>query len=221
MNVYEENGETTAVPLELEPLESAFVVFRTVKDSMDTGMAKRAEMQQSLSGSGSTNYPEPQTITVLSGPWTLTFDPEQRGPSTPVVIDTLFDWSTSEDDAVRYYSGEVVYRTKFDLQEPLPSSLFINLGEVMVMAKVKVNGKEVGGVWTAPYRLDISDAVQTGDNRIEVSVVNTWMNRLIGDCALAPEERPTWSPCNPWNASSPLQKSGLVGPVSIEAIDYK
>jgi hypothetical protein len=105
LNVYEENGETTAVPLELEPLESAFVVFRTVKDSMDTGMAKRAEMQQSLSGSGSTNYPEPQTITVLSGPWTLTFDPEQRGPSTPVVIDTLFDWSTSEDDIIQEKSS--------------------------------------------------------------------------------------------------------------------
>ena len=219
LNVYEENGETTAVPLELEPLESAFVVFKTVKDATDT--ARHAEMAEATGGSGSTNYPEPQTVAVLSGPWTLTFDSEQRGPATPVVTGTLFDWSTSEDDAVRYYSGKVIYQTEFDLPEPAASSLFINLGDVMVMAKVKVNGKEVGGVWTAPYRLDISDAVQTGNNRIEVSVVNTWMNRLIGDCALAPEECPTWSPCNPWNVSSPLQKSGLLGPVSIEAIDYK
>ena len=221
LNVYEENGETTAVPLELEPLESAFVVFKTVKDATDTATATHAEMAEATGGSGSTNYPEPQTVAVLSGPWTLTFDSAQRGPATPVVTGTLFDWSTSEDDAVRYYSGKVIYQTEFDLPEPAASSLFINLGDVMVMAKVKVNGKEVGGVWTAPYRLDISDAVQTGNNRIEVSVVNTWMNRLIGDCALAPEERPTWSPCNPWNVSSPLQKSGLLGPVSIEAIDYK
>lgn len=219
LNVYEENGETTAVPLKLEPLESAFVVFKTVKDATDT--ARHAEMAEATGGSGSTNYPEPQTVAVLSGPWTLTFDSAQRGPATPVVTGTLFDWSTSEDDAVRYYSGKVIYQTEFDLPEPAASSLFINLGDVMVMAKVKVNGKEVGGVWTAPYRLDISDAVQTGNNRIEVSVVNTWMNRLIGDCALAPEECPTWSPCNPWNVSSPLQKSGLLGPVSIEAIDYK
>ncbi|WP_288871455.1 glycosyl hydrolase, partial [uncultured Bacteroides sp.] len=221
LNVYEENGETTAVPLELEPLESAFVVFKTVKDATDTATATHAEMAEATGGSGSTNYPEPQTVAVLSGPWTLTFDSAQRGPATPVVTGTLFDWSTSEDDAVRYYSGKVIYQTEFDLPEPAASSLFINLGDVMVMAKVKVNGKEVGGVWTAPYRLDISDAVQTGNNRIEVSVVNTWMNRLIGDSALAPEERPTWSPCNPWNVSSPLQKSGLLGPVSIEAIDYK
>ena len=221
LNVYEENGETTAVPLELEPLESAFVVFKTVKDATDMATATHAEMAEATGGSGSTNYPEPQTVAVLSGPWTLTFDSAQRGPATPVVTGTLFDWSTSEDDAVRYYSGKVIYQTEFDLPEPAASSLFINLGDVMVMAKVKVNGKEVGGVWTAPYRLDISDAVQTGNNRIEVSVVNTWMNRLIGDCALAPEERPTWSPCNPWNVSSPLQKSGLLGPVSIEAIDYK
>lgn len=221
LNVYEENGETTAVPLELEPLESAFVVFKTVKDATDAATATHAEMAEATGGSGSTNYPEPQTVAVLSGPWTLTFDSAQRGPATPVVTGTLFDWSTSEDDAVRYYSGKVIYQTEFDLPEPAASSLFINLGDVMVMAKVKVNGKEVGGVWTAPYRLDISDAVQMGNNRIEVSVVNTWMNRLIGDCSLVPEERPTWSPCNPWNAASPLQKSGLLGPVSIETIDYK
>ena len=102
LNVYEENGETTAVPLELEPLESAFVVFKTVKDATDT--ARHAEMAEATGGSGSTNYPEPQTVAVLSGPWTLTFDSEQRGPATPVVTGTLFDWSTSEDDAVRYYS---------------------------------------------------------------------------------------------------------------------
>ena len=143
-------GETTVVPLELEPFESAFVVLKTVKDATDTGTAKHAEIAEATGGSSNTNYPEPQTVTVLSGPWTLTFDPAQRGPATPVVTGTLFDWSTSEDNAVRYYSGEVIYQTEFDLPEPAASSLFINLGDVMVMAKVKVNGKEVGGVWTAP-----------------------------------------------------------------------
>ena len=61
LNVYEENGETTAVPLELEPLESAFVVFKTVKDATDTATATHAEMAEATGGSGSTNYPEPQT----------------------------------------------------------------------------------------------------------------------------------------------------------------
>ncbi len=207
--IYEDDGETTTVPLELEQLESAFIVFAVPSMSAENETMKY-----------SSNYLALRTVTELSGPWTLTFDPAQRGPASPIVADRLFDWSKSDIEQIRHYSGEVIYQTDFVLPDALSSPLFINLGNVMVMAKVKVNGKEAGGVWTAPYRIDISDYVHAGVNNIEVSVVNTWMNRLVGDCALAPEDRLTWSPCNPWNAFSQLQSSGLVGPVVIEEIDY-
>ena len=114
----------------------------------------------------------------------------------------------------------MVYRTEFRLDTVPDAPLFVNLGDVMVMARVKINGKDVGGVWTAPYRLDISQAVRPGINTFEAEVVNTWVNRLIGDASLPAEERPTWSPNNPYGASSPLQSSGLLGPVLIETIDY-
>lgn len=206
LKTYDSTGETTRVPLELEPLESAFVVF--------------ARATETESGTAGTNYPAPEVVATLSGPWTLSFDESLRGPAEPVVTDSLFDWSSSEDASVKYYSGPVTYSTEFELDEAVSSPLFLDLGNVMVMAKVKVNGRDAGGVWTAPYRLEITDAVVPGTNRVEICVVNTWVNRLIGDASLPVEKRGTWSPCNPWNASSPLQRSGLLGPVVVEKIEY-
>lgn len=179
---YERNANATVVPLELEPLESIFVVF-----------AKEAS-SSSLVNDTDTNYPKPQTIATLAGPWTVSFDKSQRGPQDPVVFQSLYDWSTSKEDAIRYYSGTAVYRTEFTLKDIVPNSpLFINLNEVAVMAKVKVNGQYIGGVWTPPYRLNISEVIKQGTNKVEIEVVNTWVNRLIGDSKLPVEERPTWT----------------------------
>ena len=70
------------------------------------------------------------------------------------------------------------------------------------MAKVTVNGKYAGGVWTAPYRLDITELVKQGENQLKIEVVNTWVNRIIGDMKLPKNERKTWAPHLPYNAEN-------------------
>ena len=83
----------------------------------------------------------------------------------------------------------------------------------MVMAKVKVNGEYVGGVWSAPYRLNISGFLKRGSNSIEVEVVNCWRNRLIGEKEVIPEsERFTFQTSTSLDKDSELQSSGLLGP---------
>jgi hypothetical protein len=133
------------------------------------------------------------------------------------VADELKDLRLSDDESVRYFSGSVRYETTFDLRGKEKSGrLYVNTGQVGVMAKVYVNGKYAGGVWTAPYRVDVTDFVRKGKNTLVIDVVNTWVNRLIGDSRLPEDRRGTWTLNNPWRPDSQLQPSGLFNPVVIE-----
>ena len=198
-----QNGETTTVPLQLEAFESAFIVFRKA------GKPSAKELKA--------NYPEPVIVAGINKPWQVTFESDKykRGPAQPVTFETLQDWSKHENENIKYYSGTAIYKTSFDVKGKPQGKLFIDLGSVTAMAKVKINGQYAGGVWTAPYRVDVSGLVNEGENNLEVEVVNTWVNRLIGDQHLLPEERPTWAHSSSWNVDSPLHTSGLLGPVNL------
>jgi len=87
------------------------------------------------------------------------------------------------------------------------------------IAKVKINGIDVGGVWTPPYQLDITRALKPGANKIEVKVVNTWVNRLIGDSKLLEAERKVKAFVMP-NMNKGLESSGLLGPVKVSVVKY-
>jgi hypothetical protein len=200
---YEQKAYVTAVPLKLAPYESVFVVF-----SKSAGKSEAMGIEA--------NYPKPELIADLKTPWTVNFDATQRGPEEAVVFETLTDWTTSDDDRIKHYSGTAFYNNTFNIEKlPEGEKITIDLGELTAMAKVTVNGNYVGGVWTAPYRLDITDLVKDGENQLKIEVVNTWVNRIIGDMKLPVEERKTWAPHLPYNAESPLQASGLFGPVEI------
>lgn len=194
-----DNGIT--VPVQLEPLESAFIVFRK-----DAGQA-----------AGTLNYPAYDTVADLTNStWDIAFESTRRGPQ-PISTDSLFDWSQHPDKAVANYSGKAVYTTQFDLAELPQGRTYVDLGKVMVMAKVKVNGQYAGGVWTYPYRVDITPLLQAGKNTLEVEVVSTWRNRLIGDAALPADQRLTKVNFEIVNPGEALQPSGLLGPVRVIA----
>lgn len=204
---FEQTSTGIKVPLRLDVYESAFIVFRN--------KAKKVPVFADIL----VNFPTPEVIKELNAPWTVMFDKQKRGPEHPVVMEKLIDLTTSSNDSIKYYSGKINYSTNFDLQSiPQDRRLYINLNDICAMAKVKVNEKYVGGVWTYPYRVDITNQLKAGDNKIEIEVTTTWLNRLIGDLNLPEKERRTWVAYQPWKASDPLQKSGLIGPVTIESV---
>ena len=140
-----------------------------------------------------------------------------RGAPASVTMDELIRWSDSQDPGVKYFSGVGTY-TKTLQASPewfrKGSKLWIDLGEVKNLAVVTVNGKDLGQVWHAPYRVDATSALKPGANEITIKVVNAWVNRLIGDSSPAPRSI-TFADVKPYKADSPLLPSGLLGPVTL------
>jgi len=149
-------------------------------------------------------------------PWELEFDPKLGGPSNPVIFDTLQSWDQRSEESIKYYSGTVVYKNSFELEikDPVKQAR-IELDSVYNMATVRINGKKCGTVWTAPYNLDITAALQQGKNFIEIEVSNTWHNRLIGDSFLPEGKRVTWTTAPFRLQNQPLLPAGLIGEVRI------
>ena len=84
------------------------------------------------------------------------------------------------------------------------------------MAQVKLNGKDLGGMWMAPFRVSTMGLLKAGENTLEVAVVNVWRNRLIRDKQLPEGQRYTSTLVGDETADEPLQPSGLIGPVTIQ-----
>ncbi len=80
-----------------------------------------------------------------------------------------------------------------------------------------MNGKPLGIVWHAPYRVDLTPALKPGANELVVKVVNAWVNRLIGD-QQSGATKYTFADVKPYKASSPLIASGLLGPVTVYSV---
>ncbi len=190
------------VPICLDALESTFIVFR----------------EKGIPEKNVSNYPILKDEIIINTPWKVCFKSPLRVPE-PIEIERLQDLSTNNNPMIKYFSGNMIYSNSFNYKPEKGHKIFIELGEVANMAKVWINEQYVGGLWTAPYRLDITDKLKNGKNEIKIDVVNTWVNRLIGNTIYPDMDSETWVGMNPYNKNSTLKKSGLLGPVKVIVAD--
>lgn len=162
-----ENG-LTIIPMEFFPYESFFITFSKNSNGKDTP------------SSGIGNFEKLTSLKTLEGSWQVAFDPKFGGPEN-IKFDELLDWTDHESRGVKYYSGIATYKKTFHLDQIKNGKFYLELGKVNDMARVKLNGKDMGVVWCAPWRIDISSAVKAGTNELEIEVANRWVNRLLGD----------------------------------------
>ena len=160
-------------------------------------------------------------VLTVEGPWTLSFESGLGAPST-AVFDQLMSYTESTDPAIKYYAGTVTYRNAFTLKKKQlkkVESFEIDLGSVKNLARVTVNGHDLGVAWKSPFRLTIPvEYLQAGENTLEVKVINLWPNRIIGDLQPDAVQKWTYTASNWYTADSPLLPSGLLGPVVLTAV---
>jgi hypothetical protein len=169
------------VPLRLDPCGSAFIVFR--------GDRKPAEGK---------NWPELKVVRTIEGPWQVSFPPNLGAPAT-AIFDKLGSWSENSEPGIRFFSGTATYRTEFEWKPEtgnLKPEIYLDLGQVDVMAEVELNGKSLGVLWKPPFRVRVDGMAKAGANQLAVKVTNLWRNRMIGDAAL-PDDDVEWKPKSP------------------------
>jgi len=213
-NAFEQANGSTTINLNLDRFDSYFIVFRK-SAPVDAGKSNK------------TNFPELKELTELSGSWKISFDPKWGGPDT-VTFPKLVSWTDRPEEGIKYYSGKATYKKTFDLgletdgnKKAIPGTgrLFLDLGELKDVAEVRLNGKKLGTLWCAPWRVEITEAVKPTGNLLEIDVINLWANRVIGDLSLPVKNRYTTTHdgfrFDFLAKKTPLLRSGLFGPVKI------
>ena len=198
----------TAIPLEFDPCSAYFIVFRD-----DVPIVPEGE-----------NFPQFKTVLALEGEWKVEFDPAWGGPGE-VVFPSLVDWTTSPISGIKYYSGAAKYSKGFKFAKRDGVRYRLELGQVLDVgvATVRLNGKNTGTGWTKPFRFDVTEALIDGENVLEVKVVNSWYNRVLGD-QLHVDGDKTYTKTNIELANRRGKRgkpspSGLLGPVVVKACD--
>lgn len=155
--------------LTIEPRGSRFLLF-----SNDIGTPLSCDSLASLV----TTDDNGEVVTSLNDDWVIFFP--GMGDS---LEQSLFDWTSSDINGVKYFSGTATYTNNFSMtrKQLKKGKMFLHLGNVKNMATVRINDKEFPCMWKAPFTLDITSALHEGENEIVIDVTNLWANRMIGD----------------------------------------
>jgi len=193
----------TGIPLKFPPDGSLFIIF-----------SEKTEITAVEEGN---NFYSFKTMMDLDGPWDVQFDKHYGGPEQSIIMEPLTGWTDMEPEGIKHYSGTAVYRYVFSFKtSPEDSARYwLDLGKVFNIAEVRLNGETCGVAWTEPFRLEITGKIHPGENQLEISVSNTWANRIMLDHSKPEEERLTWTTAPYRLRGRPLLESGLMGPVTL------
>lgn len=148
------------------------------------------------------------------------------GPQLPPPIRTtkLGSWTSLGGEEAERFAGTAVYSIVFDAPSGAAAPWHMDLGTVCQSARVRLNGQELGTLFTPPFRVLIADLKPKG-NRLEVEVTNVAADRIRD----LDRRQVVWKNFHdinfvntnyrPFDASGwPVADSGLLGPVRLQPV---
>jgi len=163
---------------------------------------------------------------ALEGTWDVEFI--EGGPDLPQSFstDALSSWTEAPDEKARVFAGTARYRLTFPFSDPADADDYVlDLGDVRESARVRINGKEVAGLFALPLRVRVGPYLKKGANTIEIEVTNLAANRIRDldvrkvNWKIMHEINIVTPAYKPFDAAGwPVQPSGLLGPVTLQAM---
>ncbi|MDE5795377.1 MAG: glycosyl hydrolase family 2, partial [Muribaculaceae bacterium] len=123
-------------------------------------------------------YDKAEPIEINKG-WSITFLESQPPIEGTFTTDTVTSWTNLNHDAAKINSGTARYQTTFELpQEVNADEWILDLGDLRESASVRVNGEDVGKVWSVPFTIQVGKFLKPGINTLEIDVTNLPANRI-------------------------------------------
>jgi hypothetical protein len=194
------NGITT-VTLPLQPNDAVFVVFKDKAVKTSVTLPSIEEKQ----------------LMTIEGSWNINFQ-KDRGAPAEATFDKLVSYTENAEAGIKYFSGTATYTKTIVADKNWftdHAQLWLDLGDVKNLAEVIVNGRSLGVVWKQPFRVDVTNTLRAGNNKLEIKVTDLWVNRLIGDAQPGVTNKITYTTMPFYQANSKLLPSGLLGPVRV------
>ncbi len=88
------------------------------------------------------------------------------------IIAYLRSWTDFDNDDIKYFSGKVIYQKAFIINKVEKRNHVLDLGNVQDLDTVEMNGKNIGVLWTFPFKIDITSAIKPGKNIIKIGLTN-------------------------------------------------
>ena len=147
----------------------------------------------------------------------------QGGPELPPPLETtkLASWTELGGLAAASFAGTACYTLTFDAPASSAATWLIDLGDIRQSARVRLNGTDLGTVFTRPFQV-CAEQLKPAGNALEVEVTSVAANR-IRDMDRRGVKWKRFHDINvvdtnykPFDASHwPITMCGLLGPVRL------
>ncbi|MEO6647540.1 MAG: glycosyl hydrolase [Chitinophagaceae bacterium] len=242
VNIYNQQSSQLSMPVSFAPFQSFIIVFKNqVQGSRYTDLIRSKSYPPKiryfatglqflengvfeLNSTKDKREVKVKNVTQpIEGPWKIRFSKNWGAPDS-ASFPKLISWTESENLGIRYFSGTATYNKTFSYSNNLSVSgerVYLDLGDLSKVGEAWLNGHSLGITWAMPFRFDITGLIKNGENTLRIEIANVWANRIVGDAITGEKFTSTNLPGSAagvsW-AQTPLVRSGLLGPVTIQRV---